>query len=302
MKLRKTILMITSIGILTTCGIAAYAWKEENRPKLLEIHALNLKSNVSFFLRTPDDRRIIIDGGVNSEIVRSVTKILPFYSRRIDSLILTSNSAKNASGFIDILKRYDVGEVYMPAVTLQSIGLSTSSDQIYDSFLDLLKEKGIEPKMIKEGDRLKFDDTVNANVIFPAEERNFQYSKASAPELMLKIKHADNVFTLIGHATLKIQKYLVVEAERSDLLFIANNASPDNIDASLMDKVHPKYLIYSKSLTATTRTPAGNDGKKKKEKSDPLYYLPQENRFNIKEYEYVRIESDGKGIRLFPHP
>src|ERR1700690_3654211 len=86
---RKKIILTAATAILATATLGGYVWKEEHHPAILEIYAFNLKSGRSYFIRTPDDKRILVDGGANSEIIGELTRILPFYSRRIDSLIAT---------------------------------------------------------------------------------------------------------------------------------------------------------------------------------------------------------------------
>jgi beta-lactamase superfamily II metal-dependent hydrolase len=101
---KSAIIAATASAIVA--GVGAYVWHQEHRLPLLDIYLFALKSGQSAFIRTPDDRRILVNGGSNSEIIRRISKRLPFYSRRIDALIVTDTSAKNVSGLIDVLERY----------------------------------------------------------------------------------------------------------------------------------------------------------------------------------------------------
>ncbi|MFA6458817.1 MAG: hypothetical protein WCV79_00225 [Candidatus Paceibacterota bacterium] len=294
----KTIL-VAGAALLVAGGMGMYAWKEENRSPFLEIYAFNLKTSNALFIRTPGDKRILVDGGPNSAIVRKVTDILPFYSRRIDTILVSNPLGKNVAGLIDILNRYDVEEVLIPAITLQTLSLSSTTDQIYDAFLETIKDRNIKLREFVEGDVL--DLGVKIEILFPATSSHFQYSKASAPEMIMKISHGKAFALFLGTATTKIQKYVAEQGtSTANVLFIWNNASPDNLDQGLMEKVHPDYLVYSKSLTAVSRPPSEPaPGKKpKKVKTDPLLYLLEENRFNVRAYDFVKIVSDGEKLWL----
>ena len=194
--------------LLASAGfIFGFAWQEWDRTKVLEIYVFDLKSNEATFIRTPNDKRILINGGANSGIIRQLTKILPFYSRKIDTIIATDTNGNNVSGLIDILKRYSVDKVILPAITLESLGLSTTTDQIYSVFLDMIKEKGIRIEQVKEGDKVEFD-SVSFNFLFPTASESFKYSKASAPQLVMNISYGKNSIMLLNNVKYKIQKLI----------------------------------------------------------------------------------------------
>ena len=110
----------------TLAGIGGYAYIESNRPAVLELFIFNTPGNPAIFIRTPNDKRILINGGSNSEIIERISGILPFYSRRIDMVIATNDDPKNTTGLIDVIDRYSVDKVVLPAVSLQSLGLASS--------------------------------------------------------------------------------------------------------------------------------------------------------------------------------
>ena len=103
----KPLIVVAAVGAVAL-GLGGYVWKEENRPAILEVYVFSLSSGRSIFIRTPEDKRILIDGGGNSDIVDELTQILPFYSRRIDAVVATNSEGNNVSGLIDVLNRYIV--------------------------------------------------------------------------------------------------------------------------------------------------------------------------------------------------
>jgi hypothetical protein len=313
-------------------GIAGYVWHTANRPRILEMYIFDLKSSQAVFIRTPNDRRILINGGANSDIIRQLTKILPFYSRRIDAIIATDADGKNVSGLIDVMNRYSVNKVIIPEISLESLGLSTTTDQIYSVFIDAIKNKNIHVKEVRAGDRVIFDanNSVYADILFPISRELFKYSKASPPQLVTRISFGSNSIMLLNDATTKIQKFIAlgmmnasvtmptgrqapVEAATSvdlakptktlrraeegagtDTLIVFNNASPDNLATELMNELRPEYLIYLKSLSSSSSKSATSKNKK----VDPLFYLLDDHRFNMKEKGIVKIVSDGSELKV----
>ncbi len=297
------ILVSVATGTLAL-GVGNYIWKNENRPKILEVYVFALKSGRSVFIRTPNDKRILIDGGANSDIIRELTEIIPFYSKRIDTIIGTNTDGKNISGLIDVLDRYVVDDIYQPSITTKSLMLTSSTDQIYETFIGELTKKGIRVHNIAASESLRLDTGVDARILFPTNKTDFVYSKASAPELLMTITYGKTSITLLGSASLKIQKYIATSLEtpiindgrvikdmKESVVIFSNSALPTNISKSLIDKLEPKYFVYSKVLNSSSKT-------LQKAKIDPLSIVDIDKRVNLKETGNIHFVSDGSSIDI----
>ncbi len=300
------VLTATALG----SGLAGYVWHEENRLPQLELYIFALSSGRSMFIRTPDDKRIVVDGGANFEIIRHLSKILPFYSRRIDAVIVTNTEGKNVGGLIDLVQRYEIGQVYLPAVTLQSLALASSSDQVFDVFMKVLNEKSLPLHKIGAGDFVILDKKSPINILFPADSSNFAYSKTSAPEILFELFFGQTRIVFMGDASNKTQKFIASNSlnninsfafpEFTDVLIVSRSALPANIAGQLIEKIKPRYLVYSKSPTSRSykQTQASSSSKKKKESIDSLEYIKADQRFNLKEKGTVKVVSDGIHVNI----
>ncbi len=297
----KPIIVVASIAIASS-ALGAYYWREEHRKPILEIFVFAPKNGRSVFIRTPEDYRILIDGGSNSEIIRFISKILPFYSRRVDMVIATTDNGKNTGGLIDIIQRYQIGDIYLPKYTLDSLGLASSTDQIYETFIQMVNELGSNTEEVSIGKVIDLDSKTKLKILFPADPTKFSYSKASAPEVLFNINYGVTNILFAGNASPKIQKYIAStndvsnsNIELSNVLVVSHSALPNNISSEFINKFHPANLVYSKNLSKH-QTSSGTT--KTKKKIDPLLYLSPDNRFNIRENGGIKIESDGKGVNL----
>ncbi len=293
----KLVVTLVLIGAVVAM-VGSYVWRQEHRQRVLEIYVFALDSGRSIFIRTPEDRRIIVDGGANRDVVREVTRILPFYTRRIDALIATNTEGKNVAGLIDVLERYDVERVYVPRISVLSLGLSSSTDEIYDTFLERVKAAGLRMDEVGEGDTIDLDPKVNASVIFPARDKIFRYSKASPPELLLNISYGETSVMLLGNASAKVQKYLAsttgLTVHTIGALIVSHSALPANISEKLISRLRPRYLVYSKTTSLALST------KPKKPVVDPFEYIPTDHKLNIKKEGTTHFVSDGADLRLVP--
>ena len=297
----KPIVVVASVTVLTST-LGHYYWKQENRPPIMEIYVFAFKSGRSLFIRTPEDQRILVDGGPNSEIIRYISEILPFYSRRIDTIIATDDNGKNVGGLIDVIERYDVGRIYLPAHTLRNLSLASISDQIYETLVEVARDKVPNIEEVAEGRVLNLDSRSTMQILFPADPKKFVYSKSSAPEILFSIKFDDNYVLFAGEATTKIQKYIASSTQaiqKADVLMVSHSASPQSFATEFVDSFQPKNLVFSKIPRETTPKTSTKPSAKSKPKKDPLSYLLPENRYNIKERGGVKIELDGKVIKIF---
>ena len=301
-------IMIVATATLVASGLGLYVWKEQHRQPLLEIYVFALKSGRSMFVRTPDDQRILIDGGANSEIIRHLTDILPFYTRRIDTIIVTNVDDKNISGLIDVISRYPVDKIYFSKFTLENLGIASSTGVAHKTFLEIAKGKNIQIAELSTGEQVVLGQSitkkVTANILFPSDPLSFEYSKASAPELLFSISYDNTSLLFMGDASKKVQKHVASSSMPfvvdSDILIVSHSALPDNMAGELMKLVRPGSLIYETAVTKT-QTKSSKPGNrktatKKKPLADPLAAILNEDRFNLKEVGTIKITSDGREV------
>ncbi len=295
-------LVYAALASAAVCGVGGYVWHEQARPAVLEIYLFQLKGSPVMFIRTPEDKRILINAGANGEVVRQITRILPFYSRRIDTVIATKDDLNHVSGLVDVVSRYAIDAAYIPVITLKSLGLASSTDAAYEAFLNKLDEIKIPPKQLKAGDSLPLDSKVAMNVMFPADSNTFAYSKASAPEILFRVTYGLTSIVFMGSATTKIQKFVASTSAElfkdgdSKALVIPQSIVPGNIAAQLIEAIQPNYLIYSQVPPKGSAKPARATSKKHVE--DPLVNIQNDGRFNLREAGSLKIVSDGKSLRV----
>lgn len=297
---------------------------DQQRPAVLEIYVFALKSGRSMFILTPDDQRILIDGGGNSQVIAQLTDIIPFYSRRIDAVVVTNTDGKNVSGLVDVMGRYDVGRVYVPRFTLENLGIASSTDHIYETFVDAVKFVGVRVDEVEAGDQIPLSGYLSGedngsdqyratmHVLFPSQPGIFSYSKASAPELLFSIEYGATSVTFIGDASAKVQKYVASSSDvineqssvnsSSRALVVSHSASEGSMSQEIMDVLRPDFLVYDKLVreNLTKKSQTKSTTKNTKPKPNPLATILNEDRFNLKETGTVKIVSDGEEMIIGP--
>ncbi|MEI6305084.1 MAG: hypothetical protein WCP09_03680 [Candidatus Taylorbacteria bacterium] len=300
----KPVVIITAAGAVAL-SVGNYIWQQEHRPKRLEVYVFALDKGHAIFIRTPEDKRILINGGYNSEIVNKLTGILPFYSKRIDMIFATNTADNDIAGLIEILDRYRVEKIYVPAITLKSLGLASSTGTSYEIFTEKVTSNNIGIEDLLSGRKIVLDEDVYADILFPVPEGEFKYSKASPPELIMSITYKSSRFLLLGGASVKTQKYVASSSvgltqkrhgsfggSDNTVLIVNGSAMPTNIASKLVEIFGPSYLVYSRMLSSIGKVA----NVKKKIVADPLGDITGDHKFNLKEVGDLHMITDGREL------
>lgn len=289
---KKKLFFLCSICLPISIYLIIYISNQINREKIIGFSIFNIQGSQIVFIRTPNDKRILINSGTGTEIMRYITRFLPFYSRKIDYLFAVDNKDKNIEGLINIIDRFRVEGIFIPAIDLTSLNLASTSDQAIEVFKERAKEKDIKVESLLAGEKKEIDENVFVDILFPAQKDDFQYSRASAPLLLVQINSPRCTLLFLDKASKKIQKYITEKFSLREsfskdfILVMGNSANSDQLSSELIKETNPNYLIYYKKIAKQTVI---LDEKSAKPKIDPLSYLENDKKFNTSVFSRVQI-------------
>lgn len=243
---KKTLILAISMVIIASGTIATYVYHWEHRKPLFEVYFFSLNKGRSIFLRTPKNKTFLIGGGQNSEVIRELTKVMPFYKRKIDYLVIPSAIPAQIGGLIEIIDRYEVGEIILPKIIATSTLLSQLSKEI--------NNKKIHTKEIERGDEIEIEKDFKLNTLFPYE--GFKFNKTSLPELGFSFSHGSTSVYLFGGLSKTIQKDIVKWLDKEkvkddqNLVEFYNNGGENKVSIDLIKKINPKFIFTTKEKTA----------------------------------------------------
>lgn len=93
------------IGLLAITIIAWIFVFIENAPnKFLEVNFLDVGQGDAIFIETLNKKQMLIDGGPDLSILEKLGKVMPFYDRYIDVVLLSHPEQDHLNGLIEVLK------------------------------------------------------------------------------------------------------------------------------------------------------------------------------------------------------
>lgn len=128
----------------------------------LHVSFLDVGQGDATLIRTPGGQKILIDGGPDPQKINlALGEKLPFWDRTIDLVVCTQPQADHVTGLVEVLQRYTVNQVLEPGLP--------SDSPIYQEWLKLVRDKGIEHSMARSGQEIVLGNEIKIEVLNPRE-------------------------------------------------------------------------------------------------------------------------------------
>lgn len=199
----------------------------------------------AIFIRTPESKNIIIDGGPDNKIIGCLSRHMPFWERNIDLVILTHPHADHLNGFHDVFAQYKV-----LAFSTEDI---TNPTATFEELLRLVKEEKLKTQHLVSGNRLKIHDVV-LTVVGPSQS----FLHHTSPNGTIgESSEFGSLETLLSYGSFHVlftgdsQALELKEAIRNDLvskltvLQVPHHGSKTGLDKEILDVLSPELAVIS---------------------------------------------------------
>lgn len=237
---------ILCLIIILTLSVVVNLQHFKNR-NLYELRFLNVGQGDATFIKTPipNTCRILIDGGPSQAFVQKIRHLLPSLSKEIDILILTHPHADHMAGFLEILHRLKIKEIWLTGVAAGNADYNYLVQKIQQN--PAIKIKYITKQFTQNICGIQF------KIFWPHTSligKNFDNLNNSSIVLQLKIKDTKILFT--GDAEFEQEQELLQILTqqqlldlKSDILQAGHHGSKTSNTIEFLQAVNPKYMIIS---------------------------------------------------------
>lgn len=201
----------------------------------LQVYYLDVGQGDSTLIRTPKNQYILIDAG-NNDHGKNVVKYLKHLGvKTLDVMIATHPDADHIGGLDDVLKAFDVKQVYAPKVS--------NNTETFKDFLTTVKNEGRTIKTAKAGVSLEIEG-IEAEFLSPINEYGDELNDWSA---VLKVTYKETSFLFAGDAEFAAEKDILAGDSnlKADVLKVGHHGSKTSTSKAFVDAVSPKYAIIS---------------------------------------------------------
>ena len=186
-------------------------------------------------------QQVLIDGGPSPQAISlELGDKMPFWDRTIDLLVLTHPHHDHLAGLVEVLRRYRVGRVLYPALDCES--------PVYDEFLKLIEENGIERTMARAGQQIELGGGVIMRVLNPqATLLADTQSDVDNNGVVMRLSTGDASFLFAADIMREAEWELI--RKRADLastiLKVAHHGSDTSTTPEFLAVVNPRIAVIS---------------------------------------------------------
>ncbi|MBI2024132.1 MBL fold metallo-hydrolase [Candidatus Giovannonibacteria bacterium] len=203
----------------------------------LKFYILDVGQGDAIFIETPSKNQILVDGGPDKSVLKELGKVMPFYDRSIDVVILTHPNLDHLAGLVEVLKKYEV-KTYIDAG--DDYALSE-----YVELKNIIKERRINYIKGRRGMKIIADKEVGLLILMP--EKLIESKNPNDNSIVAKLTYGDIDFLLMGDAEKNEELSLVLIGDNieSEVLKVGHHGSKTSSNPLFLEKVKPELALIS---------------------------------------------------------
>ncbi len=209
----------------------------------LKVNFLDVGQGDAIFIKTPQSHQILIDGGPDSTILEKLQKLMPFYDRTIDVVILTHPDKDHVQGLLEVLQRYKVDYILWTGVV--------RSTSFYQKWLELLVKSEKQGTKIIKADVSKEVKAGNVviDILHPLEDSIGKESKNNSNDtsIVSRLIFGKDTFLFTADISSKVEKEFISRGVnlKADVLKVAHHGSKYSTSNEFLENMEPKVAVIS---------------------------------------------------------
>lgn len=245
----------------------------------LSVTFLNVGQGDAIFIEAPNGVQVLIDGGPDSSVLRELHKVMSFFDKEIDLVIVTHPDADHIAGIPEVLKRFKVDQ-YITATSSKETAITKVIDDL--AVIDF----------VKEGDIILLDPLNNIYLEVLSPRNDIVASNANDQSVIVRLVFNEIQFMLTGDASKSVENNLVQKYSdnlEAEVLKAGHHGSKTSTDENFLSQVAPKYAVVS-----------AGENNKYGHPNEEVISLLKENQIQILETKNgaIRFQTDGKELFL----
>ena len=185
----------------------------------------------SIFLEFPNGKNMLIDAGENyeSETVQSFINSKGYFS--LDYVVGTHPHTDHIGGLESIIRRYEIGEIYLPKVVHTS--------KTYENLLTTINELGYKVNSAISGMEIINEKGLEVKILSP---KNSNYSELNNYSVVIKIVFGNTSFLFMGDAEKVVENEILSEVS-ADVVKVGHHGSDTSSSSDFVESVGAKYAV-----------------------------------------------------------
>lgn len=241
--MKKSYLALIAAAIISIAGIGTYRHESPKEAAVdlsggetMSVHYIDVGQGDSELICLPDGRNMLIDAGTSNAGTELLSYLDSQNVQKIDYLIATHPHADHIGSMSEVVKKYDIGEIYMPK--------ATTTTRTYENLLTEIDNKGLTINTARANVDIINEDGLSAVILAPNSQSYKDLNNYSA---VVKLTYGNNSFLFTGDAEDISENEMISENAdlKSDILKVGHHGSHSSTTDAFLDKVSPAAAIIS---------------------------------------------------------
>lgn len=207
------------------------------RSEELQIYFFNVGQADCILVRS-NGKNMLIDAGDNEDGPLLVKYIKRLGIRKIDYLIGTHVHEDHIGGMDNIIKEFEIGEIYIPYTT------NKSKRKFYEDVINEVKQKKLSINYKKVGDKFELGEA-KCEIKSIDNSDPTSSSKINSTSIVIQMEANNNKYLFMGDAEDDVETNSKITWEDIDVLKVGHHGSDTSSTEQFINKVLPEMAVIS---------------------------------------------------------
>lgn len=238
---KRYVLACVLTALVCCCALIWFLVFRHPAQGLLTVSVLNVGQGDSIYVESPSGEQVVIDGGPDDSLLHELPKVMPLFDRSLDAIMETHPHKDHIEGFIDLLKRYQVGAFIEPGVQYPN----TESDALEKEVSD----EHVPRYVARRGMVLDLGDGAFLYILYPDHDvSRLNQRMVHEGNVVARLVYGNVSVLLMGDAPKDVES-LLVETDgtglKSDILKVGHHGSRTSSGEKFIATVDPREAVIS---------------------------------------------------------
>lgn len=226
----STLITFVCICVLSFAAITFVTFSDAR----FSITFFNIGHGDAFFIKTPNNGQILIDGGPTDEVLGKIGQKMWPWDRELDLVFISHLHADHITGVVEVLKHYRVKKLLVNGYDYDS--------PVVDELISLVDSTQTSVQTFYKGDEVLFDG-VMIKSLWPEKGAKCLNINDCAQVLHVSFNDFDAVLTSdVELSRINIDESFDYSVE---VLKVPHQGNPLAINEKGLELINPKYAIFS---------------------------------------------------------
>ncbi|MBT3537867.1 hypothetical protein HN698_06120 [Candidatus Woesearchaeota archaeon] len=211
-----------------------------SRPQLI-IHILDIDSGSAIFIRTPDEKAILVNTAGEFAGEKVARLIKEYGYDKLDAVILSDHNVENVGGYPALVEEIKVERTFYNG--------NYYNTKYFRNFVDAAK--GHSLNMVDKDFSLELDSFVDIDIIIPYDTIPLKTSKVD--NILVRVRYENFSMLIAGHCLEACENVFVEEGTdvKAKVIRVAESGSKYGNTPAFLNMVDPEYAIIEQGVHAS---------------------------------------------------